>query len=71
MNQQAHQKLNHDKICKERRFTKGELVLAKNFPSGPKWLAGIIKAVLGPLSYLTKLDNGHAIKNHIDHFAKS
>ena len=33
LDQQAHQKLNHDKNCKEQQFTKGELVLAKNFSS--------------------------------------
>ena len=67
LDQQAHQKFNHDKNCKEQQFKKGELVLAKNFSSGPKWFTGVIEAVLGPLSYLIKLDDGCTIKRHIDH----
>ena len=42
-------------------------MLAKNFSSGSKWLTGVIEAVLGPLSYLIKLDDGRTIKRHIDH----
>ena len=67
LDQQAHQKSNHDKNCKERQFTEGELVLAKNFSSGPKWFTGVIEAVLRPLSYLIKLEDGRIIKRHIDH----
>ena len=42
-------------------------MLAKNFSSGSKWSTGVIEAVLGPLSYLIKLDDGRTIKRHIDH----
>ena len=55
VDQQAHQKSNHDKHCKHRQFSEGDLILAKNFPSGPMWLAGVIVEVLRPLSYQIKL----------------
>ena len=42
-------------------------MLAKNFSSGPKWFTGVVEAVLGPLSYLIKLEDGRIIKRHIDH----
>ena len=66
VDQQAHQKSNHDKHCKHRQFS-GDLILAKNFSSGPKWLAGVIVEVLGPLSYQIKLDDNRIIKRHVDH----
>ena len=54
LDQQVYQKSNHDINCKERQFKEGELVLAKNFSSGPiaKWFTGVVEAVLLPLSYL-------------------
>ena len=43
-------------------------MLAKNFSSGPKCFTKVIEAVLGHYhTYLIKLDDGHAIKRHIDH----
>ena len=43
-------------------------MLAKNFSLGPKWFPGVIEALLGPLSYLIKLDDGYIIKRHINRF---
>ena len=40
LDQQAHQKSSHDKNCKERQFTEGELVLAKSFLQAQSGLLG-------------------------------
>ena len=38
VDQQAHQKSNHDKHCKHQQFSEGDLILAKNCSLGLKWL---------------------------------
>ena len=66
VDQQAHQKSNHDRHCKHRQFSEGDLILAKNFSSGLMWLAGVIVEVLGPLSYRIKLDDNRIFKRHVN-----
>ena len=63
---QAKQKAQHDSHVKEREFTIGQSVLAKNFHSGTKWLPGTITEILGPVTYLVRMKNNLTWKRHVD-----
>ena len=63
---QAKQKAQHDIHAKEREFTIGQQVLAKNFCSGIKWLPGTITERLGPLTYHVRVKNNLTWKRHVD-----
>ena len=63
---QAKQKAQHDSHVKEREFTIGQSVLAKNFRSGTKWLPGTITEILGPVTYLVRTKNNFTWKFHVD-----
>ena len=65
--QQEMQKLQHDQHVKERELAVGQTVFAKNFRAGPDWVTGVIKKVLGPLTYLVEVEQGQCWKRHIDH----
>ena len=63
---QAKQKALHDLHSKEREFTLGQLVLAKNFRQGAKWLPGKIIERLGLLTYLVQVKENLTWKRHVD-----
>jgi hypothetical protein len=63
---QSQQKLNHDH-AEVRSYQVGDLVSIKNFSVGPKWLAGVVAQITGPLSYVVKLTDGRLLKRHVDH----
>ena len=55
---QEHQKLSHDQHAKRREFEVGDMVYARNFAPGDKWLPGKVTKVLGPVSY--------TMRRHVD-----
>ena len=38
----------------------------RNYTGSPRWLLGIVKTVLGPVSYQVKLKDGRLWKRHLD-----
>ena len=64
---QLQQKANHDNASRDRGFTSGALVYAKNFGQGQRWWPGNVVEVTGPVSYRVSLESGHVIRRHQDH----
>ena len=64
---QALQKANHDLHSKDRSFAVGDPVFVKNFRTGPDWVAAIVVAKLGPLSYLVETLDKQLWRRHVDH----
>ena len=53
-----------------RTLALGEDVFVKNFTPGsfqPAWLAGVVEAIQGPLSYRVQLTDNRIVRRHIDH----
>ena len=67
---QFQQNISHDKKAQARQFNIGDLVLAKNFGSGQKWLILTIIHVTGPVSYLVRLQNHTTHRRHQDQLRK-
>ena len=38
----------------------------RNYAGSPRWLPGVVKTVLGPVSYQVKLKDGRLWKRHLD-----
>ena len=70
LEKQERQKADHDKNVRDRFFSKGEKVFAKNHGKGDKWLYGEIVEKSGPLSFHVKLDDGRVTRYHQDHLQK-
>ena len=66
LNRQIHQQLNHDAHARNRQFQIGDNVV-ENFSYGPKWLAGTVKQVRRPLTYMVKLLDDRIVQRHVDH----
>ena len=64
---QQAQKSAHDNKQSERCFKVSDTVLVRNFQKGEKWLPGKVEKVLGPRSYLVKLNLGKTVRRHLDH----
>ena len=64
---QAQQKDHHDRRSSSRKFSVGDLVMAKNFRAGPDWVPATIVARLGPLSYLVETQDKLVWRRHVDH----
>ena len=64
---QLQQKANHDNASRDRGFTSGDLVYAKNFGQGQRWWPGKVVEVTGPVSYRVSLESGHVVRRHQDH----
>ena len=60
------QKARHDVRAKPRTFNEGDIVFAKNYGSGDRWLSGKIVKVTGPVSFRVKLDDGRVHRYHQD-----
>ena len=68
---QFNQKLTHDKSSVTRDFQEGEEVYAKNFSAnGPRWLAGHITKLTGPVSVEIQLEDHSQIRRHFDQIRK-
>ena len=63
---QSNQKTHHDKHVKQRHFSKGQLVMVKDFIL-MKWIPGKIVNTTGPLSYSIQIENERIICHHVDH----
>ena len=48
-----------------RKFVVGEVVMARNYARGDKWIPGVVEKVTGPVSYHVKVEGG-VIRRHID-----
>ena len=67
---QSSMKKYHDGKTSIRAFTPGDLVRAKNFGHGLKWLKGKVTKITGPLSYEVELFDGRAVRRHVDHLLR-
>ena len=67
---QLTQKQYHDEHTKDRNFSLGQRVLVRNYTGSPFWLPGIVKTVLGPVSYQVELNDGRLWKRHLDQLLK-
>ena len=68
---QTTQKDHHDLHCKERQFSKGDKVMARNYAGTPQWLPGQVTAVTGPVSYQVTLADGRLWRRHQDQLIKA
>ena len=60
--QQKKQVESHNNSQPLRRFNVDAKVYAKNFTSNtPKWIAGTVTKVTGPLSYIIRLEDGRIV----------
>ena len=64
---QLQQKAHHDRHAVARQFSVGDLVMAKNFRTGPGWIPAKVVARLGPLSYLLETEEKQLWRRHVDH----
>ena len=65
--QQVRQKDQHDRHSHRREFCIGQAVWSRNFRAGPSWVKAVISDLLGPVTYLVRLENGDYWRRHIDH----
>ncbi len=63
---QAKQKEYHDKRARSRTFQVDDKVFVKNALGKPRWIAGTVAAVTGPVSYHVKLNDGRMRRCHQD-----
>jgi hypothetical protein len=68
---ESQQVESHDNSRPLRSFKEDEKVYAKNHTSNtPKWIAGTVSKVTGPLSYVIQLEDGRIVRRHVDHVKK-
>ena len=67
LTKQTEQEQQHNKHAKTREFSIGQQVMARNKRPGNKWIPGVIRKQLGPLSFLVETNQGILWKRHIDH----
>ena len=67
---QAKQKQQHDEHGKDRSFSPGQTVWARDFRGSSKWLPGVVMQCTGPLTYMIQLNDKSLWKRHIDHLQK-
>ncbi|XP_065902359.1 uncharacterized protein [Dysidea avara] len=67
---QMSQKQYYDGHSKARSFQHGDKVLVRNYRGHPSWLPGIVKGVLGPVSYQVELNDCQLWKRHVDQLLK-
>ena len=63
---QLSQKCDHDRLAKEREYSVGDNVMARNYGNGPKWMSSVVIEWKGPLSYTVQLESGLLWRRHID-----
>ena len=69
--QQDKQKESHDNSRPLRKFAVNDDVYVKNLTTNtPKWIAGTVTKVTGPLSYVIRLEDGRIVRRHVDHVRK-
>ncbi len=70
MKQQTQQKHYHDRRARRRTFHMGDLVLARNFGRGSRWVHGCILQQTGSVSFKVKLEGDVIWHRPQDHFRK-
>ena len=65
--QQVRQKEQHYRHSHRREVCIGQPVWSRNFRAGPSWVKAVISDLLGPVTYLVRLENGNYWRRHIDH----
>jgi hypothetical protein len=63
---QQDQKQRHDSHAKERSFKVGDLVYARNYAQGEKWIPGRIEQRTGPVSFTVELGENRKVRRHQD-----
>ncbi|KAM3852305.1 uncharacterized protein M6D78_008114 [Vipera latastei] len=53
-----------------RTFKVGDLIWARNYAQGDKWIPGVVTEILGPLSYTIEGEGNRISKRHIDQLRK-
>ena len=66
LDKQAQQKLTHDRRSREAVWTVGQRVMAKNMGSGPNWIPATVTEVLGPVTYMVRIESGQVWKRHAE-----
>lgn len=61
---QVEQKQRHDCYDNERLFKPGDLVYARNYAWGEKWVPGRIDERMGPVSFAVELENHRMTRRH-------
>ena len=56
----------HDRRAKQRNFTVGDNVYARNYRDGPKWLPGVLCQMEGSVLFQVKLHDGRIMRRHVD-----
>ena len=64
---QEQQKKDHDAHVQLREFAVGARVFVRNFGRGPLWLPGVVKELMGPVSYTVELEDDRVVHRHVDH----
>ena len=62
---QLSQKCDHDRCAKEREYSVGDNVMARNYGNGPKWMSSVVIERKGPFSYTVQLESGLLWWRHI------
>ena len=63
---QDQQKRDHDLHCRPRSFTRGNLVYAKNYGPGQRWLPGKVVETEGSVMCSVELTDGRIVRRHFD-----
>ena len=66
----ARQKADHDYHSRQWHFTPGNLVMARNYCSGPDWILATTSVKLGPLLYLVETAARKLWRRHVDQLKK-
>ena len=66
LGKQTTQEQQHNQHAKTRTFNVGQAVMAHNYRPGNKWVPGILKKQLGPVTFLVETEQGQIWKRHID-----
>ena len=66
-NQQSREEKLHDCIAQQCDFAQGQVVYARNFREGERWIPGHIVEVTCPVSYNVEVEDGRHWKRHKDH----
>ncbi|KAL5505227.1 hypothetical protein EMCRGX_G006629, partial [Ephydatia muelleri] len=67
LGKQADQKNYHDLHSRDRQFSVGQKVMARNFLQGLTWVPGVVTEVCGPVSYMVRVQPNIVWRRHVDH----
>lgn len=68
---QQEKQIQQRKQTKEREFSSGDHVLARNYSAGPRWVPATIVAQTGPVSYTLQTADGRMWRRHVDQLLQS